>query len=147
MRRFRIYTNWTNSVNQVHEYGLGDLAHPATFNKLKWAFSEPERLRPEETREALIRKAASTFAKLPTYLRKSGHKPDEVARFVNRLVFRMLAEDMRLLLDPLFEGMLDHVRRRPEWFQELASDLFGKELTYLSYHASYSDRTGRPIGL
>ena len=29
MARFRIRTNWTNSVSRVHEFSLEDLAHPA----------------------------------------------------------------------------------------------------------------------
>ena len=126
MRRFRIHTNWTNSVSEIHEFGLGDLAHTETFNKLKWAFSDPERLRPGETREALTRNAASTFAKLAESLRQSGHKPQDVARFVNRLVFCMFAEDMGLLPDRLFQRMLEQAHRQPEQFRGLVSDLFAK---------------------
>ena len=126
MRIFRIHTNWTNSVSKVHEFGLGELVDQATFNKLKWAFSDPERLRPEQTREALTQQAASTFASLAQRLREGDCEPEAVARFVNRLVFCMFAEDMRLLPDRLFERMLEQADRRPEQFQELASDLFAK---------------------
>ena len=45
MRRFRIRTNWTNSVSKTHEFGLDDLADAAVRDKLKWAMSDPERLR------------------------------------------------------------------------------------------------------
>ena len=38
----------------------------------------------------------------------------------------MFAEDMRLLPDRLFERMLEQADRRPDQFQELASDLFTK---------------------
>ena len=41
MRRFRIHTNWTNSVSTVHEFTLYELDDPATRNLLKWAFSDP----------------------------------------------------------------------------------------------------------
>ncbi len=126
MRRFRIHTNWTNSVSQVHEFSMGELVDPAKLSMLKWAFSDPERLRPGQTREALTRNAASTFAKLAENLRNSGFKPQDVARFVNRLVFCMFAEDMRLLPDRLFERMLEQAHHRPEQFRELASDLFAK---------------------
>ena len=53
MVRFRIRTNWTNSVSQTHEFALDDLADAATRDRLKWAFSSPERLRPGETRQSL----------------------------------------------------------------------------------------------
>ena len=128
-RDFRIHTNWTNSVSHVHELRLGELADPAKLRILKWAFSDPERLRPEQTREALTQQAASAFASVAQGLRERGHEPEGVARFVNRLVFCMFAEDMRLLPDRLFERMLEQAHRRPEEFQELASDLFAKMAT------------------
>ena len=51
MVRFRIRTNWTNSVSETHELALDDLADSAARNKLKWAMSDPERLRPGVTRQ------------------------------------------------------------------------------------------------
>ncbi len=124
MRRFRIYTNWTNSVSQVHEFTLYDLDDADTWNKLKWAFSDPERLRPEQTRQAITEQAAAKFADLAQELRARGHDREEVARFVIRLAFCMFAEDMRLLPDDLFQRMLTQARRRPERFQSQASTLF-----------------------
>ena len=35
MVRFRIRTNWTNSVSQTHEFELADLADAATPDRLK----------------------------------------------------------------------------------------------------------------
>ena len=61
MVRFRIRTNWTNSVSQTHKLELEDLAEAATRDRLKWAFSSPERLRPGETRQSLTERAAASF--------------------------------------------------------------------------------------
>ncbi len=58
MRRFRIRTNWTNSVSEIHDFDIEDLADAAVRDKLKWAVSDPERLRPRETRQALTERAA-----------------------------------------------------------------------------------------
>ena len=124
MRDFRIHTNWTNSVSTVHEFTLYELDDPATRNLLKWAFSDPERLRPEQTRQALTERAAATFAELAQGLRERGHDPQTVAHFVNRLVFCMFAEDVGLLPDQMFRRMLDEARRHPEQFAEFASELF-----------------------
>ena len=124
-RRFRIHTNWTNSVSTVHDFTLYELDDPATRNLLKWAFSEPERLRPEQTRQALTEQAAATFAELAQGLRENGHDPQTVAHFVNRLVFCMFAEDVGLLPDQMFRRMLDQARLRPEEFAGYASELFG----------------------
>ena len=41
MARFRIRTNWTNSVSETHEFALDDLADAAVRDKLKWAMSDP----------------------------------------------------------------------------------------------------------
>ncbi len=125
MRRFRIYTNFTNSVSQVHEFTIYDLDDSDTWNKLKWAFSQPKRLKPEQTRQTVTEQAAATFADLALKLR-TNHDRQEVARFVIRLAFCMFAEDMRLLPDELFRRLLDSVRRRPEQFASLASDLFAR---------------------
>ena len=125
MARFRIRTNWTNSVSETHEFALDDLADAAVRDKLKWAMSDPERLRPGESRQALTERAAATFADLAQSLRERGHAPQAVAHFVNRLVFCMFAEDVGLLPNDMFARMLEQARKRPDEFAALAKDLFG----------------------
>ena len=67
----------------------------ATRDRLKWAFADPERLRPGETRQSLTERAAASFASVAQALRERGHDPPAVAHFVNRLVFCMFAEERR----------------------------------------------------
>ncbi len=124
MLRFRIRTNWTNSVSRTYEFGLDDLADAAARDKLKWAFSDPERLRPGETRQSLTERAAASFATVAQALRERGHDPHRVAHFVNRLVFCMFADDVGLLPDHMFTRMLEQARREPTHFADLAGDLF-----------------------
>ncbi len=124
IRSFRIRTNWTNSVSKVYEFTIYELDDPDTRNLLKWAFSEPERLRPEQTRQALTEQAAATFAELAQGLRDGGHEPQTVAHFVNRLVFCMFADDVGLRPDQMFRRMLDQARLRPERFAGMARSLF-----------------------
>ena len=124
MQRFRIRTNWTNCVSKTHEFGLDDLADAATRDRLKWAFSDPERLRPGETRQSLTEQAAQSFATLAQSLRERGHEPHAVAHFVNRLVFCMFADDVGLLPGHMFTRMLEQARRTPMHFADLAGDLF-----------------------
>ena len=69
MVRFRIRTNWTNSVSVTHEIGLDDLTDADARDKLKRAMSEPERLRPGQSRQALTERAAAAFASLAQSLR------------------------------------------------------------------------------
>ena len=124
MVRFRIRTNWTNSVSRTHEFALDDLADAATRDRLKWAFADPERLRPGETRQSLTERAAASFASVAQALRERGHDPQAVAHFVNRLVFCMFADDVGLLPDHMFTRMLRHAHPAPERFPELAGELF-----------------------
>ena len=124
MVRFRIRTNWTNSVSRTHEFELDDLANASTRDRLKWAFSDPDRLRPGETRQSLTERVAASFASVAQALRERGHEPQPVAHFVNRLVFCMFADDVGLLPDHMFTRMLRHAQPAPERFAELAGDLF-----------------------
>ena len=125
MARFRIRTNWTNSVSRTHEFELEELADAATRDILKWAMSDPDRLKPGETWQALTERAAATFASLAESLRERGHDPQAVAHFVNRLVFCMFAEDVGLLTDHMFTRMLERAFSRPDDFTAMARDLFG----------------------
>ncbi len=124
MHRFLIRTNWTNSVSKTYEFVLEDLQSSEFRDLLKWAMSDPERLRPSETRQTLTERAATTFAQLAYSLRDQGHAPQEVAHFVNRLIFCMFAEDVGLLPDEMFSRMLKQAGARPEEFADLAGDLF-----------------------
>ena len=124
MLRFRIRTNWTNSVSKTHTIELDDLSDAAARDRLKWAFSNPERLRPGETRQSLTEQAAESFATVAQSLRGRGHDPHLVAHFVNRLVFCMFADDVGLLPGHMFTRMLEQARRTPAQFADLAGDLF-----------------------
>ena len=75
MERFRIHTNWTNTVQEIYEFTLDDLHEPDQRQRLKWVFSDPERLKPGKTRQMLTEEAAEQFASLAQRLRARGHAP------------------------------------------------------------------------
>ncbi|MDX6751298.1 class I SAM-dependent DNA methyltransferase [Geminicoccaceae bacterium 1502E] len=121
---FRIVTNWTNAVSHRHDLTLEDLREPTKLRLLKWAFSEPERLRPGLTRRTVTEIAAGKFAALARDLRAKGHAPDMVAHFINRLIFCMFAEDIGLLPGTMFTRMLEAAKRQPAQFEPMARQLF-----------------------
>lgn len=125
MDRIRIHTNWTNTVQEVHEFTLEDLVDGQVREKLKRAFTDPDDFKPSKTRQALTEETAREFAGIAQRLRDRGHEPHKVAHFVNQLVFCMFAEDVGLLPDNLFTRMLDLSRNDPASFAENASTLFG----------------------
>lgn len=123
--RFVIRTNWTNTVSQKHEFRLEDLRDANTLQKLKWALSAPERLRPGKTRQGLTEEVAAEFAALAHRLRTRDEQPAAaVAHFINRLVFCMFAEDAELLPDGMFTRMLEAASADPSQFAAHASTLF-----------------------
>lgn len=124
MDKFRIHTNWTNTVQHVHEFALDDLLDAATRDLLKNCFLDPEKLRPAKTRQALTEEAAQKFAALAQRLRARGQDPAVVAHFVNRLVFCMFAEDVGLLPNKMFQRMLEHCGNTPDDFSAHAQTLF-----------------------
>lgn len=125
IRDIVVHTNWTNSVSIKHLIRLRDLRDPAARQTLKNALSNPERLRPEQTREALTEQTARGFSQLATALRERGHAPDRVAHFISRLVFCMFAQGVGLLREGLFTKLMETSSERPKDFVELARDLFG----------------------
>ena len=121
----RIHTNWTNTVQKVHTIPLDDLTDAANRDLLRNAFLDPEKLKPTKTRQLVTEQAAQNFANMAQRLRERGHDPQEVAHFINRLVFCMFAEDVELLPNKMFERMIKTARPKPETFATHAKALFG----------------------
>lgn len=124
MERIRIHTNWTNTVQQVHEVALDDLTDAGKRDLIRACFENPEALRPSKTRQMLTEEAATEFAALAQRLRDRGHDSHQVAHFVIRLVFCMFAEDVDLLPNKMFQRMLEASRSNPSEFARHAQTLF-----------------------
>ncbi|WP_394999759.1 class I SAM-dependent DNA methyltransferase [Sphingomonas sp.] len=125
MDRIRIHTNWTNTVQEVHDFTLEDLLDGARRDRLRAAFLDPEAFKPAKTRQELTEETAGEFAGLAQRLRGREHDAHHVAHFVNQLVFCMFAEDVGLLPNNLFTRMLELSRSDPATFKDNAENLFG----------------------
>ncbi len=126
MRRIEIHTNWTNMVQETHTLALDDLADARLRQKLKWAFSEDTvaELKPRRSANATTEEVARDFVRLAQNLRERGHAPEQVAHFVNRMVFCMFAEDVDLLPKKMFQRMLEASLGDPGNFVRNAEALF-----------------------
>ncbi|OSZ72688.1 SAM-dependent methyltransferase [Sphingomonas sp. IBVSS1] len=124
MDRIRIHTNFTNTVQAVHEITLDDLLDAGKRDLLRACFEHPEQLRPAKTRQKLTEDAAEEFAAIAQRLRSRGHDAHIVAHFVNRLVFCMFAEDVGLLPHKMFQRMLEASRNDAAQFAPYATTLF-----------------------
>lgn len=101
-----IRTAFTGAVQERHDIAIEGLRDASTRDLLRRAFLEPHTFKPKKTRADLTEDAAATFADLALRLRQKGHAAEAVAHFVNRLVFCMFAEDVRLLPEKMFEKMV-----------------------------------------
>lgn len=117
-----IRTAFTGAVQERHDIAIEDLRDAAARDLLRRAFDDPRSFRPQRTRADLTEAAAATFADLALRLRKAGHAAQDVAHFVNRLVFCMFAEDVRLLPEKMFEKMV--FASDPASFEGNCRDLF-----------------------
>ena len=119
-----IHTNFSRCVSVVYHLTLEDLRDPAQRQRLSWAFTEPDRLQPARTREAVTEDAAKLLGALAQRLRQHGHDPQAVAHQLTRLLFCLFAEDCGLLPNRLFSDLLAEARRQPTEFPALAGELF-----------------------
>lgn len=122
-----IRTAFTGAVQERHDIAIDDLRDAASRDVLRRVFEDPRSFRPKRTRADLTEDAAATFADLALRLRQAGHKGQDVAHFVNRLVFCMFAEDVRLLPDKMFEKMV--FASDPSSFEGNCRDLFAAMAT------------------
>lgn len=119
-----IHTNFTYTVETVYPLSLADLLNGDKRRLLKWAFTDPEQLRPNITRAELTEDAATRFARLANRLRDRRYDAQRVAHFMNKLLFSMFAESIGLLPTKLVTKLLELAARRPETFTGLAQNLF-----------------------
>lgn len=129
LERIVIHTAFTGTVPDVHVLALEDLRDAGKRRLLKWAFSDPERLRPGQTMAALTEDAARRFGSLAQTLRARGHESWAVGHFCIRLLFCLFAEDIELLPGRLFTRLLDAGLKDPVSLSGMLEDLFGAMAT------------------
>jgi hypothetical protein len=124
MDRIIVRTNFQGKVSERFEFANEDVRDPTVRNRLKACWTDPNRWMPAVTRQALTEKVAGEFAELAKRLRERKHDPQDVAHFVNRLVFCMFADHVELLPKGLLTKLLALSTKKPSEFQKAASDLF-----------------------
>ncbi|HEX8651397.1 MAG TPA: DNA methyltransferase [Pyrinomonadaceae bacterium] len=123
MDRIVIHTNFTATANKTYEISLNELDTPRNIEIVRWLFHEPERLRPSATSEAITTEVAERLGEVAQGLRARDNDPMEVARFLDRIVFCLFAEDVGLLPRNLFSQIVEK-SRDPEHFARLIGQLF-----------------------
>jgi type II restriction/modification system DNA methylase subunit YeeA len=118
-----IRTAWTNAVPEEHKIKLEDIVDPANLAILHAVFFDPEKLRPKQSRAALTKEAADKFSTIALRLQGRG-KPEDVAHFVNQLVFCFFANSVKLLPEGFFPKLLKRCAQKPERAKDYFNQLF-----------------------
>jgi hypothetical protein len=122
--RIEIHTNWNDLVSTTIIIRLEELLDPERLQVLKNVFTNPDALRPVKKRADVTAEAATSFAELAGWLRRRGHPAQQVAHFVNQILFCLFAQDSQLFEDRLFEKFLRQARRAPRQAEPLLRGLF-----------------------
>ncbi len=100
MREIDIYTNWTNTVTDFIKIQLNDILKYEYRKKLQYVFKSPDKLKPDQTREEITEEIANKFSNLAKNIKNRGYNSYRIARFLNKLIFCMFAEDEHIGLLP-----------------------------------------------
>ncbi len=124
MREIRVHTSFTGAISEQIVIGLPDLNDFKVRQRLRDAFLDPEKFRPQKTREAVTVDAARAFADIAQKLRDARYDPRQVAHFLNKMVFCLFAEDIDLLPERIFADILEESAKNPDRFRGMLGDLF-----------------------
>ena len=139
--RFIIKTNFNGTVVETHEFTTDRIDEPANLRLLRNLFEHPEHLRPAETTAEVTEKLAGEIAKVARSLQsreavelsdaRNRHEVNvaqkknlRIARFLNRIVFCLFAEDTGLLPEKLVHGILKKSYDEPDYFAPALESLF-----------------------
>ena len=118
--RFEVRTNFTNTPTQPvraspSTTSLADPAEPLRVLR-RASCATPRCCAPRESAEELTTKAAAKVARLALALAHRGRDPERVARFLDKLLFCLYAEDARVLPKGLLSRLAEATARQPADF-------------------------------
>ena len=128
IERIEIHTNFTGLKPVVETITLDEMATDPTraLYLLRDVFAAPEEFRPRIEPAQITEKAARSFADIAQGLRTRGHDPEDVAHFLDRILFCLFAEDAGLLPKGILGRLSLAARGRSETFTNGLAELFAK---------------------
>ena len=102
-----------------HRIALADLARPEIRERLLRIWTDPDSLNPARVSAQVTREVSQHLASLARSLEKAGHPPQHVAGYLTRCLFSMFAEDVALLPQGAFLGLLQTHRKDPTGLQQM----------------------------
>src|SRR5437867_3496241 len=139
--RYIVRTNFNGTVQEVHEFSNDQIDRPENLRILRALFDNPDFLKPQRTTAQVTEKLAEQIAEVGRSLqsRKGVELEDartrkefrvtqkenlRIARFLNRIIFCLFADDTGLLPPKLFSEVAKAGLEDPRLFAELLEELF-----------------------
>ena len=125
-----IHTHFTGTPSEKHTIAIEDIGTSENLQKLRWLFEKPNEFKPQRTRTAITLQAAKLIGDLAWQMQQRKHDPQQVAHFLNKIIFCLFAEDARgpasppLLPDRLFSKILETGEKDIARFQRQLKNLF-----------------------
>ncbi len=123
-RRIQIRTNFPGMETVLHEIPILELEQPRQLTKLRNAFFAPDEFRPNRSVEDVTRETAELFRDIVADMERHTDDPERLARYLNRIVFCLYAEDAGLLPDNVLADILTANRQRPDLSNRAIANLF-----------------------
>ena len=123
-KTIRIQTNFPGMATERHEIPVAALDQNQHLDKLRWAFHAPVQFRPNRTVDAVTRETADLFFEIVKELEQNVDDTEELAHYLNQIVFCLYAEDAGLLPDGLFSRIIKQHYHNPGNFDRATRDLF-----------------------
>lgn len=103
---------------------LEDLRKADVRDRLRAIWVQPQSLNPSHVRAKVTRDIAERLATVSKVLEAKRYAATDVALFLMRCLFTMFAEDMKLLPDRAFRGLLNECKADSSKFAPLVTDLW-----------------------
>ena len=139
-RRIQIRTNFPGMETVLHEIPIAELEQEGQLARLRNCFFAPDEFRPNRSVEDVTRETAELFRDIVADMEQSAtadfqrtHNnvspysdtgPERLARYLNRIVFCLYAEDAGLLPDGILSDILNANRQRPDLSNRAIANLF-----------------------
>ena len=130
-RTIRIRTNFPGMETVLHEIPIVELDQEGQLTKLRNAFFAPDEFRPNRSVEDVTRETAELFRDIVADMERPAMadlqhtaEPERLARYLNRIVFCLYAEDAGLLPDNVLADILNANRQRPDLSNRAIANLF-----------------------
>ena len=120
----RIQTNFPGKETVLHEIPIVELDAPDQFERLRDIFFDPSAFEPERTVEEVTRETALLFRDIVADMERRSQNTEQLARYMNQIVFCLYAEDAGLLPSDLFTQITENHYRSPGYFNQAVQDLF-----------------------